>query len=1178
MDLLLQLLFPLEDTSFGVIVASILNIMVIIVGTIFFSYFIELTIKLQKPRRPEFSKFTIITLAVTVMTVVLLAMLYSHTTYAENQGYSPNSLVRFLDPIVGVRSFSSVPFGAFGPNLILRYILVLALAVAVRLGFVFLNSSRKAFASFLDIIDKYVKDKAELKPDLEKEIKEGIDRIKSEGKSISVWGALGRFFGLFFKNLTPFKFLLLLLGGLSFVAFVFGSENPGDQISFLATSVISIFEYLLPLGMFTPPLSEYEGISFLLSNFAVTLLIIFIAFIYIAIAVALRIFVKKFWEIVKDINWNKSHFIVISNIFITVIVATLCAIGVFFFINSHEGFIEYFNIIDLSYYNVFVRLLMIVLIIAAAFVLLGLSILSLTVLVGFLFCIVCYAWHTVKKTLEHIKNNATEARLKRNGILALFGYLIKGIFQFISDTLTSILSIFVKASAKTRSVMAHTALGLFAVASFFNTLMGFIYFYMPEGASESTNAVPRVMYWLVTIAISVALQVAIVVFGLRAGEIWESRKYKKNIERNAKNIYLVPYILFLIISVSFAYTNIFSRLTDTARIRNTLFNDVRAETDRILDVRNRANNVQTTYSDTRTELANFLRRDARESVRRHAIALSYVSHLEEIESHTIDSAGNRAWHRQNERDRFRVNTQGLDNIVYHIVRLIYSDYDTFGRRAIYITEYHHFWRGNVLQAYTSRSFAYYVNEIRFTIGGVFDQPHPLRPEATDEERAGFIATAGWDAFIPSGRMMGSGSDHSAEVGVSDIMPHATKYQLIIELFGLYIAMANRIDDVYYRVPHTFRVANNLSPRSASGTHRINDNDEMWVALDRLQLVDSVRGTLATIYRRIIGTPIQEYETEPLTQAYDIDYPTQAYDNGSIYINQQLNTSSDIIPMADLSRILEVILTQALENPNDDTELNIEMLHNYVEESIRIYHILAVLENDNPNGETHNTHTVRAFRDYARSVSNSDFLLSYDILFRGHVRLNPHKNYLNSIYSASILAIVFLTICIIKDIAAFFVGKKNFHNKAIYSFEPKENEMLLKMGYFKFEEQLSAFFDMPSCDLGNYDSKELYLHRMLIYDILNDQGTVADCPREQSKIAKSRLCYRQKYRKLKNNSPAYNKNTATEDLFNDRELTNSYASYKAVRYKQLEHVFNIDMKNPKEESLLRTWLGSYTKGL
>lgn len=1137
MDFIFQLLSPLESTGGAAIFAGFANVATIILGTAFFAYCMELIVKRKKPRYQENSKFIKASFATTISVVVLLVLLYAY--YVQNSDPIPflDGLIMILNPVVGISNLSSVPVEAFAINLFFRYILVLILTFAVRTGLTFLKASRESFALFLDSLESRTKKAAEIPPEAIREIAgEAAEDVAAKGHKMSFleWTIRA------IKSLFSLKGLLAIFTSTTFLAFLFGgTDNPAQVI----TATYGMLSRILPLGMLEPPPNATA--SHLLNNFAIVLLIIFIAFIYLSIFIAFVAFLKHLRKELKNVEWKGNILKLILNIFAAVIVATLCVVGVFIFMYSYEDLVgnnSFFQ--NLSNHNFFIQLLLIVATILALFIGFGVLILALAALVGFLFFISSYAWHTGTKTMEDVRENAGAAKWGKSTLLSLIRDIIKGIFQFVADMVTSVLGVFIKATPKVRFIMAHTAVGLFALASSFNTLMGFRYFYVPLNEIGAIDEVPSWMYWIVSIAVSVGLQLAIVVFGLRAGEVYRANKHTriKKIgqiftrpyftQRDTKNIYIAPYIFFLIISITFAYTNIFSRFANTAQIRNTLLSEVQARTDEVLDVRGRVNNVQTAYDDSRADFVRLLHADLGETERRHTIAHAHLSALEAQESTVLNAAGERAaWHASNDFDRFRINTQNFEDLADEIVRLIYSDDDVFYRRNIYVTRYSHFWENNVVPAYTSRSVRYYINGEPFIIGDTFSTPHPFRLDADDYERSAFAETVGWAGILPPNRMMGNSNRHSTvQTGITPIL-YGSKYQLIVEVLNLYITISNTVDSAYHRA------TNNSTPpasdrASMTNVTRINDNDQLWAAFSRLMVADGIRRNLASIYRSI-----------------NLSY------SGT-------QDTSDIIQMADLSRIVESILEHAFESGESDTPISrMDAVSNYVEMSIRIYHIVAVLDNGgiNANGDapestgTLNTHSVRAFRDYAYSLSNSDFLLSYDILLRGFF-VNPYRNELRSIYSSFILAIIFFAICIIKDYASFFVGRKNFYNKPIYNFKMKKGQLLWDIGYFKFEDQLSAFFDMPACNLGDNDSKETFLHRMFIYDILNEQGVVAG------------------------SHVKHNKRTKTEDLFHDWELIQSYVNYKQVRFEQLKQVFSIDMEDAESNALLRTWLGSHTKGL
>jgi len=1195
MDSVANLLFPLEGSGITSMLASIANIILIVVSTVFFSHFMEFILSRKKRTETEkndklnlkFSRRTLILLIVTSASVILLVGLYVYTgqgayDYAIPEEYtntSVNWLLQFLDPIVGISGFSSVPFGAFGLNLAVRYSLVLILALTLRVCTIAMLSSRNAFKKFLNSVDKHsekvmlVDDKAKAAMEKDKTI---IDMLITYLKT----------------KMTPFKFFAGGLALLSFGAFVLGSSDPANQILQVIFVVSTVLSHIFPLGMLSP--SDGTEISLLLANFATVLLIIFIAFIYIFIIAIFMLFVSKARLYVKGITWDEENKPkLIFNIFITVLVASLCAIGVFFLIIRYDDFIYPFaNIINLANSSIFVQLLLITLVLVAIFTVLGLGVIFLAVLVGFIFSVLCFVWHTAKKTLTDIKNTASPVKQGKNGTLTFLGLIIKSLLLFISNTVISVLGIFTKTAPKVRFTMSHTFLGFFAVASFLNTFMGFLYFYVPPQTTSDPPDNPIAMYMLVALTISVALQIAIVVFGLKAGEIYQANKNNRG--RRQKNIFWWPYIILVFVSVMFAFVNIFSQLTDRARIENTLFNEIRTQADNLLGVRDTTNNVQQAYETARLDLHVMINDDITEITRRRDIARRHFANLAEAESYRYPVS----WHARNDFDNFRVQTQDLDNISEYLIRLLYIDYEAFDRQGITIIEFHHYWQHRHIQTYTSRRIEFSVNGYTWEIGDNFTGIHPLSYGADASTRQAFIADAHWyiNPTLPVGRMIGNSSSHSVARGEEITIPYGDKYQVLIEMIIRYVTISNFINNAYL-------IANNaqrpLFPSlRTSNVHDIRQNAtgigasaDFWTAFNKMILTDSIRGSVTTTYRSLPNRTDGMIPMAYLSRIVGDILDNALYSAGN-------NTAQD-----DVGGLLERIsysLTQRVMPDNNNTFMTIEALNNYVETSISLYHILAILEREKveyalpsayetsetpeyvvpileglflvrqnilwaqenlfPTTEYYhgNVHTVRMYRDYANSISRSNFLLSFDILFRG-ISLNPHRNVLNSIYSAWILALSFLIICIAKDYFAFYVGRSNFYNRPIYKFEMKKDSLLDRIGYLKYDEQLSAFFDMPTCNLGKYDVEELYLHRMFVHDILTDKA--------------STLCDKRHHA-----HQLHDKHTPTEALFYDLKLMKSYLRYKKIRYNQLYHVFGINMIDAKEKADLQSWLSDYTKGL
>lgn len=142
--------------------------------------------------------------------------------------------------------------------------------------------------------------------------------------------------------------------------------------------------------------------------------------------------------------------------------------------------------------------------------------------------------------------------------------------------------------------------------------------------------------------------------------------------------------------------------------------------------------------------------------------------------------------------------------------------------------------------------------------------------------------------------------------------------------------------------------------------------------------------------------------------------------------------------------------------------------------------------DSPQNSIARRKIIQAYLSYARSITNSDLLLSYDTLFRGSFGLNPTfestDKGIEALYSSQTVAVFILLICALIDFMAFFAGLLLFQNAFLISFGKKEDNngqptsedgKATELGYLALDAMLTNYF-MPPDEKGHQRTYRLAL--------------------------------------------------------------------------------------------------------
>ena len=566
--------------------------------------------------------------------------------------------------------------------------------------------------------------------------------------------------------------------------------------------------------------------------------------------------------------------------------------------------------------------------------------------------------------------------------------------------------------------------------------------------------------------------------------------------------YLTAYLLLLIVSTGFAYSNLFGYYAHGAKVHNRVYSQVRYEADERLDLSGRVAEVSEEYDALTRELGDSFRKRTALVLQERDIKQATLRRLAEAEEQ-------REYTKSNRRDRFIGQTKDLEALVSAIHTFLEMQYDDIGSNVVITTEeYAHYWGFSPQPSYQTTCILLYLP------GANGDLPCPnLRNLGTcnmitvgdrvaDTTMDEFPDTANTEAGLPgkklpAGRIMDPASPSQSIIKTSRTRLNADKYSILKVLLSQYERLENYIynfNTEEYSSNPVFPASKELEvprftplnsfPIYAAATARLQFANGaktisalLYPGLDRLAQLDGIRANIAALYREGSGN--------------DLDNPVQ--------------DESDPVPMPDLPRITVSYLT-AEDNPVTATQeeekeglqgggrtaaiQEFKTLSAYIDRALNVDSILHSFDTSNGDGkdgegnpvkEDSPAYTVQKYRNYAQGIAQLEFQISYDALLHGHLNLNPVREDIPALYSASAIALFLLLICILIDLMAFFSGLLLF--KGVYLFG--RNSGFLDLGYLNYEAALSGLFTPPSDPHGRV------LHLAFLYNLLygnaSDEG-------------------------------------------------------------------------------------------
>lgn len=579
--------------------------------------------------------------------------------------------------------------------------------------------------------------------------------------------------------------------------------------------------------------------------------------------------------------------------------------------------------------------------------------------------------------------------------------------------------------------------------------------------------------------------------------------------------YLAVYLLLMIVSTGFAYSNLFGYYAHGAKVHERIYAQVQYETERQLQLSARVAQVTAEYAQNIRNLGDLF------STRAANTILSRDNKLSELRNQADGETGT-AYFKRNRRDRFIGETNDLEQIISNIQTFLTSQYDDIGSNtAIVIEEYAHYWATNPQPSYQTTCIMICLNGLQdvahsaqdsglqnavgdtqaealqgsgnmITIGNLVADIPLLRFEDNDS-----VHEDARGKELPPGRIVDPTSKSYSIVKTTRYVLSADKYDILKELFNQYERMENYIynfdvpdEDSEDDIPDN--TGSNQPPVSSNIKQDINTipeetiSDIFYSTLDRNAQLDGIRTNIATLYRN----------------------STNSYDSLSVP-QTSLNPVVEKVSMLELPGIADAYLSggdssnsdadgglsQTDSEPDRKTALpEYEKLSDYIDRALGLNNILQSFDtggdgaiNGTSNGRDWSdaVYKTQQYRNYARSIAHLEFQISYDALFRGRLNMNPVRNDIDELYTTAPISIFLLVICLLIDMLAFFSGLLLF--KSIYLFG--KNSGILQMGYLNYEIALSYLFTPPT------DFHCRVLHLAFMYRVLYGDASTSMEPED-----------------------------------------------------------------------------------
>lgn len=612
---------------------------------------------------------------------------------------------------------------------------------------------------------------------------------------------------------------------------------------------------------------------------------------------------------------------------------------------------------------------------------------------------------------------------------------------------------------------------------------------------------------------------------------WKGRKNRKsgtdledglilgNPRRVPARYPLMAYLLFMLVSTTFAFTNLFGGYANQVQLHTRVYDQVYSETEKKLALQDTAVDVVDAFLDSKQCVLENLRTSYDVLVKKDEANKDLLERNKNAEFKASGTAGSA----YGAHEHYINQMAGFSSFYESLVSFINREYDLLGEAlTIDIHEYNHYQYGT----FRYRTVAFDImpsgSAEVLSIGNKqqnFDEDH--KNVRTIEGANKYVllnelfavyenyAKAVMDCIVtPYGATELTGQDNSNDgTGGEETTEGATettgqdnsiKTQLDAITDGLYTM--ERLDGVRRNIAELYFASDTDAAQCVSMIDLPRVMDLYLMQEKAVQPEPSVpAATIAPTETTIPTEPSAPTGTSAPTEpsaSTETSVPTEP--------SASTETSVPTEPPSE---------TEVPENPEKkyDKLDEYKNLRDYVDRAIQVYNILNVVEhtqstaqNGGNGGATVLTqpsvptdpaedqkadavYTVRTYRSYARGVASSNLQISFDALFKGEMGLNGtgtfmaehdgEQHNINALYSAQMVAVFILIICALVDFMAFFSGLLLFQD--IFLLDMKGKSKLSKLGYIAFDAILTKYL-MPPERIGDHRKRKIALIYYLLY--------------------------------------------------------------------------------------------------
>lgn len=982
----------------------------------------------------------------------------SHTAPGYTVYEVVQALVDLLDPILALRTLHQEPLNGFvGVNLVPRIMALYALWIVLRFLKRYIARLAARFSDYLEQrLEKLTQ--ASLKARAKKAQPDTLEQSFD-------------------------KLLRKVVGGIgvSVITYIFAPDNVQSTMSSILQAFLGFLQSITPLEQLQP----VAGLSQYLFNVLVVLSSAVLLAIYIgaiALLLAFCVTVVKYWSgAVKKLNSPAGRKRLLRLLLILGLMALGITVAVVIIGLFQAG--AFWGVTHYSPRELLSAVGHLALLGAAVCVMLACA----ALLLAFLVLSCCYIYHTSTAALASLFGSGSQkahrhvraAGLLRDlldtltGLWKLIPFALEHVCKTVKSALDTILQVFTGYRNELEKNQALFLAACFAsLASWFNTFFGLNSFY-----NDDKELIPT----LCAAFISFAVQLAMLIFGLKAGESMAERRAREGSLRqrfrrwqaevkaevaamalpsgpkllarllrrwrawrqvrldNRKKACrvgfrqcLVAYLLLMLVSTIFAYTNMFGYYADHVELRQQVYDAVRYEAEQSLSLVATAQDIVDRYQENENGfLEAFVAQSDQTVTDRGRVSTLYTA-----QALAEASATPSFWPYRNRKIAYDAKTLALNNEISAIKSALAMDDEAFQGKDLEVTEY----TQDVGTAETYQESYIEVGEI--VHAGIDPANPPLSNAASP-------APSPAPSFEPR--------------KVTNI----NKYTVLKELVSQYV----RTEGYVYAINN---LENNRELKTIASQHQ-DSTAQLHSYLDQ-------NARLSLLHQQV----------------------TQLY--------QQECRSTEAPALKELPHIAQAYLEGGSPSPAPE---GYEELSGYLDRSIALYQVLSPFyrmpapsvspsaapsaspsapPSASPPAEASATppaqvsdapgsdYTARLLQNYAQSIQDGTFQISIEALTAW--LFHPGQPQYEPLRAVTLVALFIFIICLLVDFMSFFSGWVLF--KSVYLL--KRNPKIDDVSYLNYEAVLIELLTSPK-----EGKEEQRLHLAFLYVLLHGDPLAAGTP-------------------------------------------------------------------------------------